>query len=101
MSRRVGTIGVGLAGNPAIAHLSGVNTLGGGDPAWDIRSKLDTQFGAGAFDAAVQRALDTWAAAADLEFVQLADSGGPFALAGLLAGLGARALRRAGLLRPR
>jgi hypothetical protein len=69
------TPGAGLASNPAIAHLSGINTLGGGDPAWDIRSKLDTEFGAGAFDAAVQRALDTWAAAADLRFVQVADSG--------------------------
>jgi hypothetical protein len=73
------TPGVGLAGNPAIAHLSGSNTLGGGDPAWDIRSKIDTQFGSGAFDAAVQRALATWAAAADLGFVQVADPGASFA----------------------
>ena len=73
------TPGVGLASNPAIAHLSGSNTLGGGDPAWDIRSKIDAQFGAGAFDAAVQRALNTWAAAAHLHFVQVADSGANFA----------------------
>jgi hypothetical protein len=73
------TPGVGLSGNPAIAHLSGVNTLGGGDPLWDVRTKMDAQFGVGAFDAAVQRALDTWAAAANLSFVQVADSGGLFA----------------------
>jgi hypothetical protein len=73
------TTGVGLASNPAIAHLSGINTLGGGDPAWDIRYKIDAEFGAGAFDAAVRRALDTWAAAADLVFVEVADSGASFA----------------------
>lgn len=71
--------GAGLASNPAIAHLSGTNTLGGGDPLEDIREKIDAQFGAGAFDAAVQRAFDTWAAAADLNFVQVADPGTPFA----------------------
>jgi hypothetical protein len=32
------TPGVGLTSNPAIANLSGTNTLGSGDPAWDIRS---------------------------------------------------------------
>ena len=73
------TAGVGLASNPAISNLSGTNTLGSGDPAWDIRSKIDLQFGAGAFDAAVRRALKTWAAAAHLTFVQVADSGAPFA----------------------
>jgi hypothetical protein len=73
------TPGVGLASHPAISHLSASNTLGGGDPAWDIRSKIDAQFGAGAFDAAVRRALDTWAAAARITFVQVADSGGDFA----------------------
>lgn len=71
--------GTGLANVPQIAHLSGTNTLGGGDPLEDIRQKLDAQFGAGAFDAAVQRAFDTWAAAADLTFVQAMDSGAPFA----------------------
>ncbi len=73
------TPGAGLSSEPAIADLSGTNTLGSGDPAWDIRYKIDTQFGAGAFDAAVQRAMDTWSRAANLRFVQVADSGAPFA----------------------
>jgi hypothetical protein len=73
------TPGAGLASNPAIAHLSGTNTLGGGDPLHDIRAKVDAQFGAGAFDAAVQRAFDTWASAANLSFVEAADPGTPFA----------------------
>ena len=73
------TPGAGLSSEPAIADLSGVNTLGGGDPAWDIRYKIDAQFGAGAFDTAVQRAFDTWSRVANLRFVQVADSGAPFA----------------------
>jgi hypothetical protein len=73
------TPGTALSSHPAIAHLSGTNTLGSGDPDWDIRTKIDAEFGAGAFDAAVQRALDTWARVADLSFVQMADSGAPFA----------------------
>jgi hypothetical protein len=73
------TPGAGLASEPAIAHLSGTNTLGSGDPDWDIRYKIDAEFGAGAFDAAVQRAFDTWSRAANLTFVQVADSGAPFA----------------------
>jgi hypothetical protein len=73
------TPGTGLSSHPAVAHLSGTNTLGGGDPAWDIRYKIDAQFGAGAFDAAVRRAMNTWARVANLSFVQVADSGGLFA----------------------
>jgi hypothetical protein len=73
------TPGAGLASNPAIAHLSGTNTLGGGDSAWDIRHKIDTQFGVGAFDAAVANAFATWAAAANLTFVKVADSSAAFA----------------------
>ena len=71
--------GSGPGEQPLDCKSSGINTLGSGDPAWDIRSKIDTQFGAGAFDAAVRRALNTWAAAANVRFVQLADSGGSFA----------------------
>jgi hypothetical protein len=73
------TPGAGLSSAPEISFLSGTNTLGGGDPDWDIRYKMDAQFGAGAFDAAVQRAFDTWSRAANLRFVQVTDSGAPFA----------------------
>jgi hypothetical protein len=73
------TPGAGLANHPALADLSGTNTLGSGDPAWDIRYKIDAEFGAGAFNAAVQRAMNTWARIANLSFVQVADSGAPFA----------------------
>lgn len=73
------TPGAALSSHPAIAHLSGVNTLGSGDPEWDIRHKIDAQFGSGAFDAAVRRAFATWAAAADLKFVQVTDPGTAFA----------------------
>lgn len=37
------TPGAGLASVPEIADLSGTNTLGGGDPAWDIRYKIEDQ----------------------------------------------------------
>lgn len=70
------TPGVGL-GPLAPASWSGVNTLGSGGAA-DLRLKMDNLYGAGAFDAAVQRAFDTWAAAANLQFVQVADAGGDF-----------------------
>jgi hypothetical protein len=70
------TPGVGL-GLSAPAAWSGTNTLGTG-AANDIRVIIDTAHGSGAFDAAVQRAFATWAAAANLVFVQVTDQGGDF-----------------------
>ena len=69
------TPGVGLAANPALSSWSGTNTLGSGDPDFDIRTKIDAEFGAGSFDAAVRRAFATWSAAADVRFVEVEDSG--------------------------
>lgn len=68
--------GVAL-GPKAPSSWSGTNSLGTGS-ANDIRTIIDTVNGAGAFDAAVARAFDTWATAADLVFVQTADQGGAF-----------------------
>jgi Matrixin len=62
---------------PGSSGWSGTNTLGTGG-AGDIRASIDAQFGAGAFDAAVARAFATWAAAANVQFVQVADQGGDF-----------------------
>lgn len=73
------TPGVGL-GPQAPAAWSGTNTLGSGG-ADDLRVIIDNAHGAGAFDAAVQRALDTWEGAANIQFVQVADQGGDFGTA--------------------
>lgn len=70
------TPGVGL-GPSAPAAWGGTNTLGSGATN-DIRVMIDSVHGSGAFDAAVQRAFDTWAAAASLVFVQVPDQGGDF-----------------------
>jgi hypothetical protein len=70
------TPGVAL-GPSAPSAWSGTNTLGT-NGATDIRKKIDTLYGAGAFDAAVQRAFNTWAAAANIQFVKVADQGGNF-----------------------
>jgi Matrixin len=72
------TPGVALSNNPALSAWSGTNSLGTGNSD-DIRKKIDTVFGTGAFDAAVHRAFATWAAAANLQFVEVADSGAPMA----------------------
>ena len=71
------TPGVGL-GPLAPPAWSGTNTLGSGG-ASDLRVIIDATHGAGAFDAAVQRAFDTWSAAANIQFVKVADQGGDFA----------------------
>jgi len=73
------TPGVGL-GPSAPAGWSGTNTLGSGG-ANDIRVSIDTQHGPGAFDAAIQSAFATWAGAANLVFIQVADPGGDFGTA--------------------
>jgi Matrixin len=70
------TPGVGL-GPSAPAGWSGTNTLGSG-AANDIRVIIDSVNGSGAFDAAVQRAFATWAAATNVVFVQVPDQGGDF-----------------------
>jgi hypothetical protein len=70
---------VGLSAIPPLSAWSGTNTLGSGDPDFDLRVKIDAEFGTGAFDAAVERAFATWAAAADVRFVQVEDSGADMA----------------------
>lgn len=70
--------GVALSGNPALSNWSGTNSLGTGN-SFDIRKKIDDVHGVGAFDAAVRRAFATWSAAADIRFVEVADSGAPMA----------------------
>ncbi len=71
--------GVGL--DPSVpVTWSGTNTLGSGG-ANDIRVIIDALHGNGAFDAAVQRAFATWAAAANLQFIQVPDQGGDFGTA--------------------
>jgi hypothetical protein len=72
------TPGVALSNNTALSNWSGTNSLGTGNSD-DIRKKIDSVFGVGAFDAAVRRAFSTWAAAANLQFVEVADSGAPMA----------------------
>ncbi len=62
---------------PGSSGWIGPNTLGTGGTG-DIRADIDALYGAGAFDAAVQRAFDTWSAAANVQFVQVADSDGDF-----------------------
>lgn len=49
----------------------------GGSNISALRNVIDTNHGAGAFDAAIQRAFDTWSAAANVTFVQVTDSGLP------------------------
>ncbi|MGE0384900.1 MAG: matrixin family metalloprotease [Gammaproteobacteria bacterium] len=60
-----------------LGFLAGTNSLGTGDGN-DVRRIIDEANGSGAFDAALQRAFATWAAAANLTFVQVADSGADF-----------------------
>lgn len=69
--------GEGL-GPQAPSDWSGLNTLGS-EGTGDIRAQIDAVHGTGAFDAAVVRAFDTWSAAANITFVQVADSTGDFA----------------------
>jgi hypothetical protein len=44
-----------------------------------IRSAIDAQYGAGAFEAAVNNAFAAWASVANVRFVQVPDNGAPFA----------------------
>ena len=70
--------GVGL-GSGAPSGWTGTNTLGSGGTD-DIRVKIDTMYGSGAFDAAIMRAFDTWSAAANVTFIQMPDNGGDFGM---------------------
>jgi len=54
----------------------------GGSNISQLRSLIDTNHGAGEFDAAVQRAFATWSAVADINFVQVVDTGDPVAAPG-------------------
>jgi Matrixin len=53
--------------------LTGTSSIGA------LRSSIDSAYGSGAFNAAVQRAFNTWTTAANLKFVQVADNGAAFA----------------------
>jgi hypothetical protein len=44
-----------------------------------LRNALDQTYGVGAFDAAVARAMATWAAAANVSLIRVPDNGAPFA----------------------
>ncbi|HTC54257.1 MAG TPA: matrixin family metalloprotease [Steroidobacteraceae bacterium] len=44
-----------------------------------IRAAMDAQYGAGAFEAAVNNAFAAWASVANVKFVQVPDDGAPFA----------------------
>lgn len=72
------TPGVGIDPSAPV-NWTGTNSLGSGNPSLDIRVKIDALHGAGAFDAAVQRAFDTWTAATNVTFSQVPDQGGDFA----------------------
>ena len=47
-----------------------------------LRTLIDTNHGAGSFDAAIQSAFDTWSQFADINFVQVTDPGDPVAAPG-------------------
>lgn len=63
-------------GFPDDVGVTGVSNLS------QLRTLIDKNHGAGAFDAAIQRAFDTWSAVADIEFVQVTDPGDPIAAPG-------------------
>ena len=49
----------------------------GGSNITQLRTLIDTNHGAGSFDAAIQSAFDTWSDIADINFVQVTDPGDP------------------------
>jgi hypothetical protein len=59
----------------SLAGYTGTNTISA------LRSSIDTTYGSGSFNAAVNNAFATWAAAANLTFLHVADQGGNFAAA--------------------
>lgn len=54
-------------------NLTGLSSIG------TLRLSIDSTYGTGAFDAAVQRAFNTWASVANLHFNHVTDNGSPFA----------------------
>ncbi|MDJ0789645.1 MAG: hypothetical protein QNK05_22855 [Myxococcota bacterium] len=68
----------GTTVDPGILPFS--TEVSGGSQISALRASYDADFGTGAFDAAIERAMATWEAAADIEFV------GPVADAGLPIG---------------
>jgi hypothetical protein len=64
----------------------GTTGLTGGSNITQLRNSIDSVHGTGAFDAAIQRAFDTWSSVADITFVgPETDLGQPFASAGATA----------------
>jgi hypothetical protein len=64
----------------------GTTGLSGTSNITQLRTSIDNAHGAGAFDAAIQRAFDTWSAVANITFVgPETDLGQPFASAGAIA----------------
>ena len=54
----------------------------GGSNITQLRTLIDTNHGAGEFDAAIRRAFATWSAVADINFVEVTDPGDPVAAPG-------------------
>ncbi len=68
-------------GTTVDASLAGDMT--GGSQISQMRATYDAQYGAGAYDAAIARAFDTWAEVADIQFVgPVPDGGGPMGTPG-------------------
>jgi len=65
-------VGVDPVGYTAAQPDYGVD---GGSAISTLRANIDTAYGSGAFDAAIQNAFDTWASVANIRFVQTPDSG--------------------------
>lgn len=77
----------GTTADPAFVmdpwNFPGQTGVTGGSNITQLRNSIDAVHGTGAFDAAVQRAFDTWSAAANIDFIGPAiDLGQPFASAG-------------------
>jgi len=67
-------------------NFPGSTGVTGGSDITQLRNSIDTARGSGAFDAAIQRAFDTWANAANITFVgPQTDLGQPFASPGAIA----------------
>jgi hypothetical protein len=64
-------------GSPNSTGVVGTSRIG------DLRARVDGEYGAGAFDGAIQRALNTWSTVANIQFVgPVTDGGQPFASPG-------------------
>ncbi|MEM8864697.1 MAG: hypothetical protein AAGF31_04040 [Planctomycetota bacterium] len=76
--------GTGIDPNFRIDPFGSPNDVGvvGTSNVSQLRTLIDTNHGAGEFDAAIRRAFDTWSAIADIEFVEVTDPGDAVALPG-------------------